>query len=322
MTKTVLILGATGGVGGETARALRRHGWQVRALARTLPADRHGFDWVQGDALDRDALVTAAAGIDAIVHAVNPPGYQGWDTVGRAMLENTIAAAQASGARIAFPGNVYVYDPARTPLASVDSAQRPRTRKGAIRVGFEERLRTAGVRGLILRCGDFFGPQPGGSWFSQGMITPGKPIKSIMKPVIGGAGHAWAYLPDVGETFARLLDRDAELPDFARFHFDGVWDDNGMRIIDAVARAIGNTDLKVRRMPWWALPLAAPFNTMMREMAEMKPLWAHPLRLDNRDLVAFLGEEPHTPLDRAIATTLGALGCLDAAPLEKGVAFA
>lgn len=322
MTKTVLVLGATGGVGGETARALLRHGWRVRALARRVPNNADGFDWIEGDAMDRDTVIRAATGVDAIVHAVNPPGYRGWNTLARTMLENSIVAAQATGARIALPGNVYNYDPVRTPVAREDSPQKPRTRKGKIRVSFEQRLDQSGVRSLILRCGDFFGPRPGGSWFSQGMIKPGKPIRSIMNPVIGGAGHAWAYLPDVGETFARLLDREADLPRFARFHFAGVWDDDGRRIIDATMGAAGNPRIKVSRMPWGLLPLIAPFSPMMREMVEMKPLWAHPLRLDNRALVAFLGKEPHTPLDRAIATTLTALGCLAPAPLEKGVAFA
>ena len=34
MTRTALIIGATGGFGGEVAEALHRRGWRVRALAR------------------------------------------------------------------------------------------------------------------------------------------------------------------------------------------------------------------------------------------------------------------------------------------------
>jgi hypothetical protein len=40
----------------------------------------------------------------------------------------------------------------------------------------------------------------------------------------------------------------------------------------------------------------------------MRYLWSTPVKLDSRKLVAFLGEEPHTPLDRA--ETLAGLGCL------------
>jgi hypothetical protein len=36
------------------------------------------------------------------------------------------------------------------------------------------------------------------------------------------------------------------------------------------------------------------------------------LRLDNTELRAFLGEEPHTPLDQALRVTLSGLGCVPA----------
>ena len=49
-----------------------------------------------------------------------------------------------------------------------------------------------------------------------------------------------------------------------------------------------------------------------REMLEMRYLWREPLQLDNRKLVAFLGGEPHTPLDTALRETLSGLGCLAA----------
>ena len=58
--------------------------------------------------------------------------------------------------------------------------------------------------------------------------------------------------------------------------------------------------------------LASPAVPLFRELLEMRYLWRRPLRLDNRKLVGFLGEEPHTATDRAIARSLDALGCLPA----------
>ena len=34
-SRIALVLGATGGIGTETALALSRHGWQIRAFSRT-----------------------------------------------------------------------------------------------------------------------------------------------------------------------------------------------------------------------------------------------------------------------------------------------
>jgi nucleoside-diphosphate-sugar epimerase len=310
--KTALVLGATGGVGGETARALIAHGWTVRGLTRTPRSSDDGIEWITGDALDRGAVVRAAKGVSAIVHAVNPPGYRDWEKLVMPMLHNSIAAAEQVGARLALPGTIYNYDPRSVHLAVEDSPQRPNSKKGGWRVEMERAIEAAcdrGVRAVILRAGDFFGPRPGNSWLSQGMVTPGKPVKRVMYPGSRGVGHAWAYLPDVAETFARLLDRDADLPAFARYHFRGIWDADGTLMVDAIRAAMGNPGIKQGGFPWALLPLIAPFNATMREMIEMRPYWQNPVELDNRALVALLGEEPHTPLAEAMSATLTALGC-------------
>lgn len=314
--KTALVLGATGGVGGETARVLIAHGWTVRGLTRTPRSSDDGIAWITGDALDRDAAVGAAEGVSAIVHAVNPPGYRDWEKLVMPMLHNSIAAAESAGARLALPGTIYNFDPCSVPVAREDSPQRPNTKKGAWRVEMERAIEQAcdrGMRAVILRAGDFFGPRPGNSWLSQALVTPGKPVKRVMYPGSRGVGHAWAYLPDVAETFARLLDRDADLPAFARYHFRGVWDGDGTVIVEAIRAASGNPGIKQGGFPWALLPLIAPFNATMREMIEMRPYWQNPVELDNKALVALLGEEPHTPLVEAMRVTLTALGIVDSA---------
>ena len=74
-TRIALVLGATGGIGGETALALARHGWKIRAFARgTSPsAGAQGWDWIKGDAMDQASVVEASNGVHAIVHAVSRP---------------------------------------------------------------------------------------------------------------------------------------------------------------------------------------------------------------------------------------------------------
>lgn len=318
-SRTALVVGAHGGIGSETALALARHGWAIRALVRDpAKAPRAArWDYVAGDAMDRDTVVSAARGASLIVHAVNPPGYRAWDRLVLPMIDNTIAAAAAAGARILLPGTLYNYGPDAYPLIAEEAPQCPQTRKGRIRVEMEARLEAAaarGVRALILRAGDYFGPRSGNNWFGQGLVKPGKPLGSILYPGAPGIGHAWAYLPDVAETFARLAAREQDLPAFARFHFDGQWDADGTAVVSAIRRAAGRERLPVRGFPWALLALAAPFNETLRELREMKPLWQLPARLDNRRLVAFLGAEPHTPLDMAVAATLAGLGVVGNGP--------
>ena len=314
-SRTALVLGATGGIGGETALALSRRAWKIRAFTRTtIPsADPSGWEWVQGDALDRASVIKAAQDANAIVHAVNPPGYRNWATLVLPMIENTIAAAKTSGARIPLPGTIYNYGPDAFPVLREDSPQTATTHKGKIRIAMQKKLEEAtrdGVRVLIVRFGDFFGPKPGNSWFSQGMIKPHTPVRSITYPGKKGVGHDWAYLPDAGETFAQLMDREPELQDFARFHFRGFWDADGTEMIAAIRRVVNKPSLPVRSLPWLILKLASPFSEKMRELYATRPLWQTPIELDNARLVQFLGKQPHTPIDTAMKTTLLGLGCL------------
>jgi nucleoside-diphosphate-sugar epimerase len=314
--KTALVIGITGGIGGETARALINHGWEVRALTRdpgkaARTASWVGpVTWIQGDAMNNNDVVAAAQGTSVVVHAANPPGYRNWQGLQLPMLENSIHAARAAGARLVLPGTVYNFGPETFPLVAETAPQNPRTRKGRIRQAMEARLEAAtheGVPVLIVRAGDFFGPHTGNNWFAQGMVKPGRPLRAVTYPGKRGVGHAWAYLPDLAETLARLLDRQGELEPFARFHFGGHWFDRGEEMAEATRQAAGVPQAPIRRFPWFAIYLGAPFVETFREMLEMRYLWSQPLRLDNRKLVAFLGEEPHTPLERALGETLTGL---------------
>ncbi|WP_233872331.1 NAD-dependent epimerase/dehydratase family protein [Paraburkholderia adhaesiva] len=317
--KLALVLGATGGIGGEVARQLLDAGWRVRALHRhpgKAAKAGDGIEWHEGDAMDREAVVRVAQGCTVIVHAVNPPGYRRWPQLVLPMLGNTIAAAQAAGATIVFPGTVYNYGPDAFPLLREDAPQRPRTRKGAIRVEMERQLQAAaehGVRTIVVRAGDFFGPHVvGNSWFSQGLIEAGKPLRVVRLPGKPGVGHEWAYVPDVARTMVELIARRSTLAPFATFHLAGHWDADGTQMAAAISRVAHRHGLEVvkRRFPWPLVFAAAPFVTTLREMLEMRYLWREPVQLDNARLVATLGREPHTALDAAVETTLASLGCL------------
>lgn len=317
--KTALVIGATGGIGGEAAAALLRRGWTVRGLNRDpasaakRAAGRTGIVWIKGDAMSPADVRRAADGVSVIVHAANPPGYRDWKGLALPMLDSTIAAAAATGARIVLPGNVYNFGPDAFPLLSERSPQNPLTRKGKVRVEMERRLAAAaaqGVRTLVVRAGDFFGPRPGNSWLTDGMIRKGRPLRSVMNPARSGVGHAWAYMPDVAETMVRLLERGEDLADFDVFHFGGHWVDDNRQMAEAALRVAGQPAERVRRFPWWAIVAIAPFVTFARETLEMRYLWRQPIRLDNRKLVAFLGSEPRTPLDDALRTALEGGGVL------------
>jgi nucleoside-diphosphate-sugar epimerase len=314
-----LVIGATGGFGGETAQALLRHGWRVRALQRNPDAAAAAtglpVQWVKGDAMSRDDVVRAAEGAKVIVHAANPPGYRNWAGTVIPMMEASIAAARYQGARILVPGNVYNYGPDAFPVLHVGSPQNPLTRKGRIRVEMERRLRDAaadGAKSVILRAGDFFGPRvTANSWISQ-MIRPGKPVRSLVYPGAATVRRAWAYLPDMAEAACRLLAQEDELAAFASYHFAG-HALTGREMVQAFEAAVGRR-LPVRPFPWPAVYAMAPFNETLREVLEMRYLWKTEVVLDGDRLADRIGPVPSTPIEAALAETLAAMGCFAAKP--------
>ena len=115
-----------------------------------------------------------------------------------------------------------------------------------------------------------------------------------------------------------LLARRDRLEPFARFHMAGHWDADGTRMSDAIRKVVARRTgarVGVSAFPWWLLTLASPFVVTFREMREMRYLWRTPVAMDNAKLVAFLGREPHTPLEEAVETALDGMGCLAAAPV-------
>ncbi len=318
-TRTALVIGATGLFGLHAAEALIKHGWRVRALARDPSAaaaklgPRTPIEWVKGDAMDEASVTAAAAGADLVVHAANPPRYRNWKGTVLPMVDSSIAAAKAVGARLVVPASVYNFAPDSGPEIAEDAPQAPVTRKGAIRVELERRLRAAsedGLRVLVLRAGDFFGPAAPGAlgWLVQhakGRVT------GVFQPGPGDVGHAYAYLPDLAETMARLAGAEARLGRYEVFHFRGHYLARNAEFGAAMRRVTGDPKLPVRPFPWIVVWAASPFNETFRELLEMRYLWRRPIGLANGKLVAFLGEEPHTSLDRALAASLADMGCLE-----------
>jgi nucleoside-diphosphate-sugar epimerase len=315
--RTALIVGASGSFGAHAAAALIKHGWSVRALARDPAAAakksgaRMPIDWIAGDGMNANDVIAAAEGAQVIVHAANPPGYKNWRGLAMPMLAASIAAAEAHGARLVLPGNVYNYGPGAGPLIAEDAPQVPLTRKGRVRVEMEEMLEASiahGARALILRAGDFFGPGAPNSCLNWLTRRAGGRVRAVYAPGPMGVGHCFAYLPDMAEAMARLLDREADLARFERFHFAGHWLARGDEMAAAVRAASGDEKIPLRPFPHWLLYALSPVVELFREMIEMGYLWRKPIGLDGRRLAAFLGEVPATDLVTGVRATLADMG--------------
>ncbi len=303
---TIAILGAKGRVGHATAKAFITAGYHVIAVSRTGSAIK-GLERAEhraADALDRDALSRATRGAEIVFNGLNPP-YTAWRGQCERLARNVMAAVKMHGALHLFPGNVYNFGAPMPCELRSDLAQKPSTRKGAIRVEmeriFEREAEANGVRTIILRAGDFFGTAGTGSWFDL-VVTSKLGKNSFTYPGPLTLKHAWTYLPDLAATFVRLAETGDTVRAFETFHFPG-HNVTGAELKVAMERAAG-TDLKISGLPWPVLKIGGLVIPMWREIAEMRYLWEEAHSLVSSDLADQIGPIPHTPLDTAVHQTL------------------
>ncbi len=103
---SVLVLGATGYVGGRLVPLLLARGWKVRAAGRSgskiaaRPWGRHAnLEIVTADALDTEALAEAMRGCRVVFYLIHSirPGKEDFATLDRRIAYSTVRAAREAG---------------------------------------------------------------------------------------------------------------------------------------------------------------------------------------------------------------------------------
>jgi nucleoside-diphosphate-sugar epimerase len=315
---TVLILGARGRFGLAAARAFADAGWRVVAqmrLGAAVPANSPGIHWINAELTDTAALVAAAKEATVVVHALNPAyTHKAWRAEVLPMMDNAIAVASELDATLMLPGNIYNFGAQMPAVLREDTPQLAQTVKGQIRIAMEQKLERSGVRGIVIRAGDFFGSGTG-TWFDA------VSVKDIRKGAFTSPGGlttatAWAYLPDLAQTFVRVAQERARLKSFEVFHFRGrsVTAQQWLDALTPIAREHGwlkaGETVKFKGMPWLAIRIGALVIPSWAALLEMRYLWNTPYQLDNTRLQQLISHEPRTPLDKAVRQSLADLGFL------------
>jgi nucleoside-diphosphate-sugar epimerase len=235
-----------------------------------------------------------------IVYAANPQ-YHRWHEDALQMLEPTAKVAEARQLKILFPGNVYNFAPQAKAIGE-GALMNPPTDKGEIRVAMEQRLKQAATNGasvLIVRAGDFLGPNMHMSWLD--FIAKPKNRKLTMSmPHPEHHVHYWSYLPDLCAN-AELLVGKLE-SNFEIYHDPGLalTTDDWLKAFRECGVVV-----KVKSFPWWFFKVVSPFNPVLREVLKMKYLWLDTLVLDGSKMRKALGEQIHaTPLTSIIEQVL------------------
>src|SRR5262245_34412893 len=213
LTELHVVFGA-GQVGYPLAERLVAAGKRVRVVKRSSAHAPVGCEVTLGAASDRTFCLTAASGATTVYHCMNPP-YSApvWAELVPRYMENLIAAAAQTHARLVVLDNLNMLGrPGGRPL-NEDTPMNPSSRKGEIRARAVERLYEAHRRGDIVategRASDFYGP--GGTQTGVGDFFWPRALsgKTAYSPFPLDAVHTYHYIPDVAAGLATLGSADA-----------------------------------------------------------------------------------------------------------------
>ena len=312
---TILILGANGRLGQAATQAFARAGWRVLAQMRRAPvvALPAGATALVCALQDSTTVSAQAAGVSVVLHAVNPP-YTRWRAEALPLLRQGLALARMLGAAFVLPGNVYNFGASMPAMLHEDTPQQPSTAKGQIRCDMEAEIQahtqTTGLRGVVLRAGDFYGCGSG-SWMDL-VITKGLRQGKLAYPGPLDRVHAWAYLPDLAQALVAVAGAPGR-PSFETLHFAGhaLMGHDFIVTLQAAAADLGlapKAGWRVGGMPWGLIRAVGLVYPMWRELATMQYLWQVPHALDGTRLQLAVGPLATTPPQAALRQTLVDLG--------------
>jgi dihydroflavonol-4-reductase len=254
MSRTALITGATGFVGGHLVRRLAAAGWQVRALVRatsdTRALEQAGAERVVGDLDSVDALARAADGADTVFHLAALTVARGEAPFVRANAQGTrnvvrgVLTASRRPRRLVYLSSYAACGPARhgRPRTAGETPE-PLTAYGRTKLQGEAAVReaeAAGVQTVILRAPPVYGPG------DRALLPYFRLVKHRLAPAPAGP-ELRTHMVYV-EDLAAALHRAADAP-------TGTWavaepvEHPWSAVVGAMAGAMGTRPLRVPLPP-------------------------------------------------------------------------
>ena len=245
----IAITGGTGFVGQALIDLAERRAVALRSLARRVPEDRRGMEWVRGDLADAAALAGLVEGAEAVIHiagqvrARDPAEFEAANVAGTL---NIVEAALAAGVkRFVFVSSLAAREPSLS-------------RYGASKLRAEKLVMASGLDWTIVRPPAVYGPRDGEMLDLFEMAT----LRVIPMPKAGNASliHVGdlarlllAVLPSSEETTGRVFEPDDGKP--------GGWEHRELAL--AIGQAMGTRPV-VPRLSRGMLSIAARLDGLLR----------------------------------------------------------
>jgi nucleoside-diphosphate-sugar epimerase len=265
------ILGAGGAIAHLLAHELIARGLTVRLVSRH-PPEMPGTIAVAADMTQRDQALKAIGGSAVVYCCIGLKyDYYLWREQWPKIMDNQIDACKATGAKLIFFDNVYMYGKVFGSMTE-ETVYNPSSRKGDLRARLATQLmsevRKGNLSATIARAADFYGPGTGKTSIPDILVfqrlLKGQAAQWLANPRVA---HSFTYTPDAAKALVLLALDDNS--------WDQVWHLptaapalTGAEFIKRAATSLG-TNERYKVLPGWMIRLGGVFDVTTKELHEM-----------------------------------------------------
>jgi nucleoside-diphosphate-sugar epimerase len=265
------IFGAGGAVADQLLPVLLKHLEKVRLVSRhtkQIP----GVESIAADATDYQQTLKAIQGSAVVYLLIGLPyDIRIWKPTWPTIMNNMIKACAATGARLIFFDNVYMYGKVDGWMTE-ETPYRPLSKKGEVRAAIATQLlnetKAGNLQALIARSADFYGPA-GFKTSIPNLLVIGNLMKGKKPQWLGDADqpHSFTYIPDAAQALYLLAKKEDAFGQ--TWHLPTAGDPlTGRAFIEHATTAM-NKPVRFSAIPKWMLSMAGLFDRTMKELGEM-----------------------------------------------------
>jgi len=295
MTHT--ILGANGTIATELIPVLKKHNVNIRLVSRK-PQNIEGTESITADALNSEEVLSAILGSDVVYLTIGLL-YDAkiWKEQWPVIMRNVINACKATGAKLVFFDNIYMYGKPDGILTE-DSPYNYSSKKGRVRADVARVLlqeMAAGLKATIARATDFYGPRVLDKSFAGLMVFDRMKKGSSSQWFINAdVPRSFNYTPDAAEALYILATNEKSFGQV--WHLPSAAPLTARQFIKLAAQYMQSSD-KVTVLPKWLLKLSGYFNPFMKEAYEMNYQNEFPLHFSSAKFEKAFNFKPTSYID-------------------------
>lgn len=264
------ILGAGGPVSNALAKEILKNNQPARLVSRREIKTSGNTTWVEADLKNYQQVLQAVQG-SSIIYMCAGLRYNKkvWAAEWPLIMQNLIDATKATGARLIFFDNVYMYGHVRGTMTE-ETPYNPSSVKGEIRAQIAEKLmvevKAGNVRASIARAPDFYGAESLNSFYDSMVLAKYAQKAKAMWLGDPASKHSFIYIPDAGRA-VYLLGQHPE-SDNQIWHLPTAPTLTGNEFIQLAANTF-NTKPSYTKVNKLMLQAIGLFNKLIGETAEM-----------------------------------------------------